>query len=511
MTDSAIVKAPTQQVDDWIKPEAGTGNLGSYLATLWERKLVIVIIVAVCVDAAVVAILASSREYTAHAQVLVTPLPEGDAATVGLGLLRDSGAPDRDVVTATQFIANRNVATGAGRRLGTASRPEMLLNRIRVEPVAQSNVVDVAAKASTPSSAAMLANAFVLEAIARRTNAIRSQSDAATAALRAQIRRVARDGNGAGQAVADLRQRVAALDALRATRSPELHVEAFAGLPSGPSSPKVARVIAVAGLIGVALGVVAAFALQAIDPRLRREAQVRDLFRLPILTRVPADRAARGRALPLTPSDVSPATGEAYRRLRSMISAVPGRWLSSRSILIAGTSAREGRTTTAINLASAIAASGRNVILLEADFRRPSIARTLGIATSPTSVDVMTGAISLQEALVEVEETDGRLQVLTSPDHGSWDADALWLQPGDLIAIADGMADVVVVDAPPLAESAELLPLARAVDDIVLVTRLRCTDLARLRDLGATLRDDELRPTGIVIVGVRNQIGSGRS
>ncbi|MCW3015457.1 MAG: lipopolysaccharide biosynthesis protein, partial [Solirubrobacterales bacterium] len=361
MTESTTAKAVTQRDDDWIKPETGTGNLGSYLATLWERKFVIAVIVAVCVGAAVAATLASSKEYTAHAQLLVTPLPQGDTTTVGLGLLRDSGAPDRDIVTATQLIANRTVAAGVRGRLGIASRPERLLDRVRAEPVGQSNVVDVAAQAPTPRGASALANAFVAEAIARRTIDIRREIDAATRALQAQTQRVARDGNGAGQAIAELRQRMTALDALRATDSPELHIQALAGIPSTASSPRLVRAIAVAGLIGLALGVVAAFALQAIDPRLRREAQVRDLFRLPVLTRVPAVRSARGQKLPLTPAQASSASNEAYRRLRSMVSAVPSRWLSSRSVLIAGTSPGEGRTTTAINLASAFATSGRNV------------------------------------------------------------------------------------------------------------------------------------------------------
>jgi Mrp family chromosome partitioning ATPase/capsular polysaccharide biosynthesis protein len=512
MTDSTISRTRTQQDDDWLKPEAGAGagGLGSSLSTLWERKLVVALIVAVCVGAAVAATLTSTKEYTAHAQVLVTPLPQGDSTTIGLGVLRDSGAPDRDIVTATQLVANQSIAAGVVRHLGFGS-PQRLLDRVRVEPVGQSNVIDVAARAPTPRGAATLADAFVTEAIARRTTAILREIDTATRTLRAQIARIARDGNQAGQALADLRQRVAALSALRATRSPEFHVQAFAGIPSGASSPGVARAITVAGLIGVALGVVAAFALRAIDSRLRREAQVRDLFRLPVLTRVPTDPGARRRRLPLTPPDVSPASGEAYRRLRSVVSAVPGRWPASRSILIAGTSPREGRTTTAINLASAVADSGLSVILLEADIRRPSIARSLGIATSPTSADVVTGAIPLEDALIAVDGTDGRLRVLISAEDGSWAAQAFSLQAGDLITDAREMADVVVVDAPPLAETAELLPLSRAVDDIILVARLGRTDLTRLREVATTLRENDLRPVGVVVVGVRGPARSARS
>jgi non-specific protein-tyrosine kinase len=158
-----------------------------------------------------------------------------------------------------------------------------------------------------------------------------------------------------------------------------------------------------------------------------------------------------------------------------------------------------------------VADSGLSVILLEADIRRPSIARSLGIATSPTSADVVTGAIPLEDALIAVDGTDGRLRVLISAEDGSWAAQAFSLQAGDLITDAREMADVVIVDAPPLAETAELLPLSRAVDDIVLVARLGRTDLTRLREVATTLRENDLRPVGVVVVGVRGPARSARS
>jgi receptor protein-tyrosine kinase len=173
------------------------------------------------------------------------------------------------------------------------------------------------------------------------------------------------------------------------------------------------------------------------------------------------------------------------------------------SILVTGPSPSEGKTTTAINLASSFALAGQRVILIEADFRRPTVGEALGVRATVGIGKVLLGRASLEEALVPVNPFGDTLQVLLVDRAGDWLAEVLSLPAaGNVLADALQLADVVVVDSPPLTEVIDALPLAQQVDDVLLVTRLGSSNLAQLGRLGDLLEQNHVRPSGFVVVGV---------
>ena len=216
-----------------------------------------------------------------------------------------------------------------------------------------------------------------------------------------------------------------------------------------------------AGLIGgLIIGIGGAFAAQALDPRLRREDQLRRLYRIPILARIPKEKSRGGK--PLRPTDLSPPTAEAYRTLRGLLGASRSRAGSrSRTILVTGSSPSEGKSTTAINLASSLAAAGHSVILIEADLRRPAISSALGLNPRHGVVSVLIQSVPLADALVPYSNFGPSLNLLLADGEGGWISELFALPAArEMLREAGELADYVIIDSPPLTDVIDALPLA---------------------------------------------------
>jgi capsular exopolysaccharide synthesis family protein len=288
-----------------------------------------------------------------------------------------------------------------------------------------------------------------------------------------------------------------------------MRVEALADAPASPISPRPKLAIAAAIVAGLVLGIGGAFALQALDPRLRREEQLRSLYGLPILARIPSDTRSHGKGA-RAPEHLAPSTIEAYRTLRATLAASRGRNAGSRSILVTSPAPGEGKTTTAINLASSLALAGNRVILIEVDLRRPAVGKALGVENVEPhqgTGSVLLETTDLADALVTTKAYGSYLQLLLADNSGSattWMADRLFLPAAQqLVEDAKLLADYVIIDSPPLSEVIDALQLAQAADDVLLVVRLGKSHLAKLANLSEILARHGVRPVGFAVVGAQ--------
>ncbi len=255
-----------------------------------------------------------------------------------------------------------------------------------------------------------------------------------------------------------------------------------------------------AAIGGLLIGIGLTYAARILDPRLRREEQLRALFNLPILARIRRERPQAG---PLTPERLSPVARETYRTLRATVSATSPDETGPRSILVSSSGPSEGKSTTAINLAASLALAGHRVILIDADLRRPAIGKALGIDDRPGVVSVLLGRLSLTDALEPMSAYQDNLQVLVADQTGADYADLFSLPAAKrLLEEADSLADYVVIDSPPLANVVDALPLARHADAVLLVVRLRQSRVSKIRELAELLASSGIRPIGLALVGV---------
>ncbi|WP_062345734.1 polysaccharide biosynthesis tyrosine autokinase [Herbidospora yilanensis] len=267
--------------------------------------------------------------------------------------------------------------------------------------------------------------------------------------------------------------------------------------PADPVSPRPPVNVAA----GILLGLVFAYGLLMLRSRL--DTTISDGDDLAAAAGAPTlGVVGRDRRRPLV---VTGARAEAFRALRTNLRFV-GVDGGPRSLLVTSCGTGEGKSTLAINLAVAVAQTGRRVALVDADLRRPSLAGYLGLDTRSMGLtDVLAGSARVPEALQRRHDLD----VLPS---GRVPAD-----PGEL-AGSPGMHrvlselatdhDLVVVDAPPLLPVTDACLLATACDGVLLVARAGRTRRESLAQAVARLTRVDARLVGGVLnfapVGLRS-------
>jgi len=486
---------------DWLQPRTETSSLERYLQVIRQRLWLIIACVVVCTGVAVAFVALSKPVYEAQADLLISPVSDADEY-VGLQIIRQSSDPTRDVQTASRLVATPEIARAVKQKLDSPHSVRWLLDHVKAEPVAQSSIVTVVAQAGTRREAQQLANAFGDAIVADRTRSLHAQIDRILPSLDDQLKTLpgGSDENDRDQILFYRTQ----LSKLRSQPDPTIQFTTRAELPQSQISPRPVFTTVAGVFVGLVLGIAAAFALQMLDPRLRREEQLRELTRLPLLARVPKEGGRR--KTPLRPERLSPNTIEAYRTLRATLAATRGGRTGPRSILVTGASAGEGKTTTAINLAASLALAGHSVILIEADLRRPTIGKTLGIEPEHDIMSVVLEQTSLEDALVRTDLYGENLELLLAKppgEGGASFADGLFLPTAQtLISDAKRLADFVIIDSPPLTEVIDGLALAERADEVLLVVRLGRSPMARIQQLGELLARHNIDPVGFAVVGV---------
>jgi Mrp family chromosome partitioning ATPase len=363
--------------------------------------------------------------------------------------------------------------------------------------VAGSDLLGITATSSSPRVAHRLANAFANATIQQRTGQLHAQVERLITELTPLMRRQ----RGARADPVDPSQRMLPvrlqqLEALRVASDPTVRFEIPATRPRDPSSPKPALSTAVSLLAGLLTGLGVVFGMQLIDPRIRSERHLRELYRLPVLARVPEVRGLFGR----TRRSAATEARNSYQALRVALIGGGAYSEPGRSIMLTGPSRRDGKTTTAIGLARALVQTGQRTTLVEADARSPSIGRAMGISSNTGLHDVMREVTPLSEALLHTEIE--ALNVLLVEHPGAWLPDLLLPETANrLLSELQQTSEWIVIDCAPLGRVIDPLPLAILANQLLLVVRLGKSKVGDLRRLADVVDQYGIRATGFVLIG----------
>lgn len=278
---------------------------------------------------------------------------------------------------------------------------------------------------------------------------------------------------------------------------------------SSPVSPKPARNMALAGVLGLVLGLLAAFVREHFDRALRTREDVEATYGVPVIGQIPFVRA-RDATVETFWGDFTQG-GESFRALRANLQYLAIE-RPLRTILVASPLPEQGKTTVTANLAVALAQSGASACAVEGDLRRPRLHEPLAVSSAhPGLTNVLIGATSIEDAIRDVpvpslptnaggERTIGVVTSGPQPPNPS----ELLASVGMAAAVArlTELFDYVVVDSPPLLAVSDALELSRVVDGVILVVRRNRTTTDEARETRAVLDRLDIRLLGVVFTDV---------
>lgn len=258
-----------------------------------------------------------------------------------------------------------------------------------------------------------------------------------------------------------------------------LSVVTPATAPIAPSAPNTKLNLALGTVLGLILGIATAVLRTTLDNRVRGEADVRRVTDAAILGGISFDLDATKKPLITQVAPQSP-RAESFRQLRTNLQFAHVSH-DSKTVLVTSSVPGEGKSTTATNLAIAIAQSGQTVALIDADLRRPMVSEYLGLERNAGLTTALVGDADINDLLQPWG--DEGLFVLASgriPPNPSELLGSTAMK--ELIARLELTFDAVIIDAPPLLPVTDAAVLAQHVGGVVVVVgsqKLRFGDLEK--------------------------------
>jgi succinoglycan biosynthesis transport protein ExoP len=280
----------------------------------------------------------------------------------------------------------------------------------------------------------------------------------------------------------------------------------LAALPRQPSAKQPLRFILLGLLGGLGLGIGVATLREYASQVIETEQELTSATGLPVLGSIPmAPRPAEVAAGEPTPvifvatHDPHSLPADACRAIRT---AIDCHALDTpvRTLLVTSPTAHEGKTTVLLNLALAFVDSGRRVLVIDADLRRPAMHRALGVPNEGGLADMLKKGEAWPEGFHRVVAGLECLPSGIKPEN-----------PGSLLSSrhmtklleqAHERADLVLIDSPPVLAVSDCLPLAAQVDGVLLIARFGVTQRRDLARATALLAKVGARVVGVVLNGL---------
>jgi Mrp family chromosome partitioning ATPase/capsular polysaccharide biosynthesis protein len=498
-----------------------SASLSTYLRVLRRRKWIVLVCVVLVPAAALFFSLRQPAQYEASADVLLSRQNLGNLLT-GTSDLTFGNASN---LTATQSeLAHTPDVARAALALAKTSdlTADELLGSSTVSAKGTTDILEFRVTDGDPRRAELLATSFAEAYVTYRealdTRALAKARSDVTATLE-QLRAQGRDGSGLFTSLEEKEQQLQTLLTLQTSQA---NVTRRADQAT-QVAPTPARNAILGLALGLVLGVGLAFAIDALDTRVRSAGEIGERLGLPLLARIPPPPRgfAKDHRLVMLAQPTGP-NAEAFRMLRTNLEFARLERDDVRVILVTSAVEEEGKSTTAANLALAEARAGRRVALVDLDLRQPHVDRYFGMLHAQGITEVALGNAELAGALRRIDlatgaaESNGRplrtdgaadgelglLDVLSAgplpPDPGEFVGTR---RLAEILTRLGAAYDLVIVDTPPLLRVGDTMTLSAHADGMLVVTRLNVVRRPMLAELRRQLDTAPAPKLGYIVTG----------
>ena len=509
--------------DSVARSQSNSLDLTQILHVLRERKWIIIGLAALGLAISLTLSNLSDPLYRATAKVL-RQTSTLDKALFGAQIFQIDDQ-QRALTTAAGLVKLDRVARMVQTDLGTPRPVSSLQGMVTVNASAATDIISVTAVSVSGSEAADVANSFSRQFILYRQEADRATLRGARTELQGQLDAMTPEVQASARGLT-LSQKAEELAVLESMQTGGYEMAQEATVPASAFAPRTVLNGGIALVLGLVAGIVIAFTLQFADRRIKDDATFEQEFGTGVIATVPilGKRWGSGRGrrsvAPIGFADRSPAL-EAYRSLRANLKFFEAN-RNITSILVTSALPREGKTITAINLSLSLAMSGSRVVVVEGDLRRPMLQKYLELKPGLGLSNILAGTHAVADVVQTIDTS-----AFFPPDKTGNPPDPTQrnLVKRNLLCIAAGplppnpaellgsdraaellkelaaLCDYVIIDGPPLLLVSDALELAKKVDGVLLVGRLRSTTIDEARKTCVSLRKVGVTPLGVVVSG----------
>jgi receptor protein-tyrosine kinase len=416
-------------------------TFNDFLRILWQRKLLVVAVTVIVIGVAYGATKLVTPQYESTATLALNPKDINQAAFL-------FGTLSAIVPVYADAATSRTTEEQARARLGHP------LASISVETISGTGIIKISSRSTKPLLAKQSAQALTDALLARA-----SSGEIGIESLR-----------------------LAELDR--------------AALPTSPVFPRTKLTLMVAALLGIGLGIGAAFLRESLSTKITTAEELSQVAEVPVYAEIPEEVAVFRLTKPeklLTESRLN-VVAEALRELRTNLVFAKS---DARSVVVTSPEGSHGKTTVSVGLAATFARAGTSTLLLEADLRRGRIPEMLALPRSPGLMEVMLNEVPPDEAVHHTSlET---LDILTSGRRTDDPSELLAVDFPSVLRQLEDSYEMIIIDTTPLVPISDARVLTRFADATLVVARAGAVRRRQLRAAVERLSLISVRPTAAVL------------